>query len=94
MYEEKNFSGPATPDASSSSSVVSPNHELRRMSDESQHMADMSPSSERAHLNKINRLSDLTINQDITDNELVNMYKETDVLEEHADILHYLFYNK
>lgn len=46
------------------------------------------------HLNKINKLSDLTINEDISDEELVTMYKESDVLEEQADILHYLFYKE
>lgn len=46
------------------------------------------------HINKINKLSDLTITEDLTDDELVNMYKDSEVLEEQADILHYLFYNK
>nr|XP_027199784.1 probable phosphorylase b kinase regulatory subunit alpha [Dermatophagoides pteronyssinus] len=46
------------------------------------------------NLNKLNKLSDLTINEHLTDEELINMFKETEILEEHADILHYLFYNK
>lgn len=47
-----------------------------------------------SQLNKLNKLSDLTINEHISDEELVNMYKDSDILEEQADILHYLFYNK
>lgn len=49
---------------------------------------------DRSHLNKLNKLSDLTINEHLTDEELMNMYKESEILEEQADILHYLFYNK
>lgn len=47
-----------------------------------------------SHLNKLNKLSDLTITEDITEEELINMYRDSEVLEEQADILHYLFYNK
>lgn len=47
-----------------------------------------------SHLNKLNKLSDLTITEDITDEELINMYRDSELLEEQADILHYLFYNK
>lgn len=49
---------------------------------------------EKSHLNKINKLSDLNINEDITEDELVNLYKESEILEEQADILHYLCYHK
>lgn len=47
-----------------------------------------------SHLNKLNKLSDLTITEDLTEEELINMYKDSEVLEEQADLLHYLFYNK
>lgn len=49
---------------------------------------------DKTHMNKINKLSDLTITEDLTDDELMNMYRDTETLEEHADLLHYLFYNK
>lgn len=43
---------------------------------------------------RLRGMSDLTINEDIKDDELINMYKEAEMIEEQADILHYLFYNK
>lgn len=89
MYESKNVSTAGTPE--NSSNPISPVQENQQFEDSQ--FSDISQ-IDRSHLNKINKLSDLTINEDITDDELVNMYKETDVLEEQADILHYLFYNK
>ena len=62
--------------------------------DDSQNYESEMQSVDRSHLNKINKLSDLTITENLTDDELVNMYKDSEVLEEQADILHYLFYNK
>jgi hypothetical protein len=36
----------------------------------------------------------LSITQDIKDEELISMFKEAELIEEQADILHYLSYHK
>lgn len=84
----------ATPE--NSSTPISPVHEAYCfLSEEQPYESEMQTSEmDRSHLNKINKLSDLTITEDLSDNELVNMYKDSEILEEQADILHYLFYNK
>lgn len=92
-YETKNLSVSVTPE--NSSTPISPVHEpFSFPSDEQTYEIEMQTSVDRSHLNKINKLSDLTITEDLTDDELVNMYRDSEILEEQADLLHYLFYNK
>ncbi|XP_054163933.1 probable phosphorylase b kinase regulatory subunit alpha isoform X2 [Oppia nitens] len=43
---------------------------------------------------RLRGMSELHINEDIKDDELLTMYRESEQLEEQADIIHYLFYNK
>ncbi len=43
---------------------------------------------------KLRAMSDLSITQDIKDEELISMFKEAELIEEQADILHYLSYHK
>lgn len=59
---------------------------------------DSGDSSSSLHLKfsekRFGALSQLNITEDIKDEELLSMYKEAEMLEEQADILHYLFFNK
>ena len=43
---------------------------------------------------RLRSMSELQINEDVKDEELLKIYKEAELLEEQADILHYLCYNK
>jgi hypothetical protein len=43
---------------------------------------------------KLRAMSDLSITQDIKDEELISMFKEAELIEEQADILHYLSCHK
>ncbi len=43
---------------------------------------------------KLRAMSDLSITQDIKDEELISMFKEAELIEEQADILHYISSHK
>ena len=43
---------------------------------------------------RLRTMSELHITEDVKDEELLTMYKEAEMLEEQADILHYLSFKK
>ncbi|KAJ6218952.1 hypothetical protein RDWZM_004764 [Blomia tropicalis] len=90
----KNQSSAGTPESATNPLTIQSHESIEFMSEDHSYDSEMCSTVDRSHLNKINKLSDLTITENLTDDELINMYKDSEILEEQADILHYLFYNK
>lgn len=90
----KNQSSAGTPESATNPLTIQSHESIEFMSEDHSYDSEMCSTVDRSHLNKINKLSDLTITENLTDDELINMYKDSEILEEQADLLHYLFYNK
>lgn len=93
-----------TPSSSSMTPVSSPhatpNREPPRFlpfnsqaGDDLENIAENPPDIIRSAEKKL-KMSELNITDEVTENELLQMFKESELLEEQGDILHYLVYNK
>ena len=72
---------------------ASPNSPLR-MDVDGDHSNPLQPSWVSPESEKIRTMSDLQIDPTTSLDDLMNMFKETETLEEQGDILHYLAYSK